>query len=128
MNAPLAPCPCGQVPLVLTIVEGQGCKYAWVVGACCVEWPIEFHTHYKPTNSPECMAFAIKAWNEAPRAVAKPIREALEAAALALDDWLLVYADAERVEQDRARLCEGGTLAYIAEVRQKIRHALGEVP
>ena len=64
----LAPCPCGQIPKKLFIIDsGQGMKWANVCGDCCGEWSIEFRTLYKPFESNECMDLAIKAWNDAPR-------------------------------------------------------------
>lgn len=50
---------------------------------------------------------------------------------LALDDWMRMYApefcDGEKVEETRNRIrAKGGTLAYIASLRQEIREKLGE--
>ncbi len=64
----LKPCPCGQTPTRLGIVDnGQGGKWAAICTDCCGEWSIEFHTDYKPLDSPECMALAVEVWNSAPR-------------------------------------------------------------
>ena len=62
----LAPCPCGKVPNSLTIVP-EDREYAFALGACCGEWHVKFRTNYKPLHSPECMALAQAAWNDAPR-------------------------------------------------------------
>ena len=63
----LAPCPCGKAPDSLTIVPSNGYKHAFAVGDCCGEWHIEFRTNYALLDSPECMALAQEAWNDAPR-------------------------------------------------------------
>ncbi len=64
----LKPCPCGETPKDLAIVDnGQGGKWAEVSGNCCGEWSIEFRTQYFPPDSNECIALAAEAWNEAPR-------------------------------------------------------------
>lgn len=63
----IAPCPCGQTPGRLCIVEQIG-KYALVVGDCCGDWHVEFDTQNKPRRSPEIDALALSAWNAAPRA------------------------------------------------------------
>ena len=63
----LAPCPCGKVPERLIIVPNDGYKHAFAVGECCGDWHIEFRTNYEKFDSPECMAFAQAAWNDAPR-------------------------------------------------------------
>lgn len=61
-------CPCGVIPKELAITGNSNfVKYAYVYGDCCGEWEIEFRTQYKDLESDECMALAIKAWNEAPR-------------------------------------------------------------
>ena len=63
------PCPCGKTPQRLEITDvGQGSKWAAVDGGCCGEWSIEFRTQYYDFQSPECLALATEAWNEAPRA------------------------------------------------------------
>ena len=65
---PLNPCPCGNVPARLDIVDsGQGPKYSLAVGDCCGEWHIEFRSDFSKFDSPECMALAREAWNAAPR-------------------------------------------------------------
>ena len=62
----LAPCPCGEIPDSLCIQEhGQGGKYMIVMGNCCNEWLIEFHTHY--SSEDELRRYARKAWNASPR-------------------------------------------------------------
>ena len=64
-----APCPCGQTPKrLVTSLGGQGYKWANVCGDCCGEWSVEFNTRYKDISTPECMEFAIDAWNKATRA------------------------------------------------------------
>lgn len=66
----LKPCPCGKTPERLGISDGgQGGKYHFVAGDCCSEWMIEFRANYKPIESDECMALAVAAWNESPRAL-----------------------------------------------------------
>lgn len=66
----IKPCPCGKTPKKLYIHDtGQGGKWANVNGDCCGEWEIEFRTGYHSYDSDECMALAIAAWNEAPRAL-----------------------------------------------------------
>lgn len=60
-------------------------------------------------------------------------RGALELSVLAIDDWLHTYADDLCNENDVARSrsriqSRGGTLAYIAEVQQANRKALGIKP
>lgn len=68
-NKKLAICPCGKTPDALCITDnGQGMKWANVTGNCCGEWGVEFRTNYTPLDSDECMALAIDAWNDAPRA------------------------------------------------------------
>ena len=65
----LLPCPCGKTPEKLYIHDtGQGGKWANVNGDCCGVWEIEFRTDYLDYQSDECMALAITAWNDAPRA------------------------------------------------------------
>lgn len=65
----LRQCPCGQIPPSLEINDcGQGSKWAMATPGCCGEWSIEFRTQYFDFESPECMALAVDAWNEAPRA------------------------------------------------------------
>lgn len=53
---------------------------------------------------------------------------ALEAASVALDDWINLYApelcDGARVRQAQKRIAEKGTLAYIADVQQGLRAAI----
>lgn len=60
------PCPCGQIPDSLGI-ESHDSKWAYVFGNCCSGWHIEFRTNYTKLDSPECMEYAIEAWNQAPR-------------------------------------------------------------
>lgn len=62
------PCPCGRVPenLFISRYDYVG-KFAHVCGDCCGEWIIEFGADYLPVDSPECIALAIKAWNDAGR-------------------------------------------------------------
>ena len=65
----LKPCPCGETPSELSISDvGQGRKWANVAPNCCGEWSIEFRTMYKGFDTDECMALAVTAWNNAPRA------------------------------------------------------------
>lgn len=63
----LLACPCGAVPEALGIEEGSSCKWAFTYGDCCNDWHVEFRTHYKEVNTPECMELAIEAWNQAQR-------------------------------------------------------------
>lgn len=63
----LAPCPCGQTPKALSVSEGVSFKNAYVRGACCGEWEIEFRTGYHPAGSNEINALAVAAWNGAQR-------------------------------------------------------------
>lgn len=65
----LQPCPCGEVPDRLDIISHGSAKWAWVYGACCSEWHIEFRTNYHPLESDECAELAEQAWNDSPRAV-----------------------------------------------------------
>lgn len=62
-------------------------------------------------------------------AVERELRAALKRSMTALDDWLNTYAsefcDEKRVMEAHARLDERGTLAYIADVQEKNRRALG---
>lgn len=69
MTKELELCPCGKTPEGLYIADaGQGGKWAYVYGDCCNVWEIEFRTEYNALESDKCMALAIEAWNEAPRA------------------------------------------------------------
>ncbi len=68
MNAPLKPCPCGKTPTALLIVDGPTSRDAYVHGACCGMWEIEFRKGFRRNDSPETMALAVLAWNDAPRA------------------------------------------------------------
>jgi hypothetical protein len=57
------------------------------------------------------------------------MKELLEELAIALDDWLHIYAsdmcDEKDVKESFKRIKEnGGTIAYIATLRQKIRKEL----
>jgi len=65
----LRPCPCGETPEALTLVEGSSCKWAFVSGNCCNEWLIEFRTDYcnLDASEPEIEERMIAAWNNAPR-------------------------------------------------------------
>jgi hypothetical protein len=61
----------------------------------------------------------------------RDMKEALRHSMIALDDWLNTYApefcDEERVKEARKRIMdEGGTLAYIADLQERNRTALGE--
>lgn len=61
----------------------------------------------------------------------RPERKLLRDCSTALDHWLHQYApeqcDMERLkETGRAMLDAGGTLAYIAKLRQRIRKAVGK--
>ena len=64
----LKPCPCGKTPETLIITESEQ-PYRWArsYGNCCGEWEQEFRTYNHSLNSPECMEYAVAAWNEAPR-------------------------------------------------------------
>lgn len=68
----LKACPCGKTPKLLGIQEGSTVKWAWAYGNCCSDWNVEFRTGYKPTDSDECMEYAIEAWNSAQRKAGKP--------------------------------------------------------
>ena len=63
----LARCPCGAVPEWLDIWPADGGARAYVNGSCCRKWKIEFEAHYESWDSPECIALAAQAWNDAPR-------------------------------------------------------------
>ncbi len=63
----LKPCPCGETPTTLIIIDSGSAKWAYVCGDCCGEWNIEFRTQYFPLATEECMALAKKAWNRVPR-------------------------------------------------------------
>ena len=68
MVSNLKPCPCGKIPVVLCITDaGQGRKWANASCNYCGEWTIEFRTEYNDLDSPECLDFAVSAWNNAPR-------------------------------------------------------------
>ena len=61
----------------------------------------------------------------------RDMRDALRASMIALDDWLNTYAsefcDEERVKEAGERIMSGGgTLAYIADLQERNRRALGE--
>lgn len=64
----MKPCPCGKVPDRL-IIEAEIDTPKWARAVCphCGEWNIEFRAQYAHKASPEIMAWAIAAWNEAPR-------------------------------------------------------------
>lgn len=55
-------------------------------------------------------------------------RGALEAASVALDDWLHTYAsefcNSERVRQSYERISEFGTIGYIAQMQKRINEVL----
>ena len=63
----LKPCPCGQIPDQIGVMDGHSVKHAFAYGTCCGEWYIEFRTDYKRADTPECMALAVAAWNGTPR-------------------------------------------------------------
>ena len=64
----LARCPCGKVPMSLSIdADCTKPKWARVAGTCCSEWWVEFRNQYHEIMSAESFALAKKAWNEAPR-------------------------------------------------------------
>ncbi|MCP4354144.1 MAG: hypothetical protein GY793_00665 [Proteobacteria bacterium] len=69
MSSGFRDCPCGKIPIELTIEEGYTCKHAWVAGDCCGGWSIEFRTNYYETDTLECMELATLAWNNAIRAI-----------------------------------------------------------
>jgi hypothetical protein len=58
------------------------------------------------------------------------LREAMQAAIIALDDWTNIYAeefcDPARVEEAKQRVHENGLLHYLATVVQQCRTALKE--
>ncbi len=62
-------------------------------------------------------------------ALERELRAALTRSVTALDDWLNTYApefcDEARVKEASKRLRERGTLAYIADVQEQNREALG---
>ncbi len=61
----------------------------------------------------------------------KAIKEALERSMVALDDWINTYAsefcDPKRVEEAAVRMRERGLLAYLADIQEQNREALGIV-
>ena len=70
--AELKPCPCGETPDTLHIVDnGQGGKWANASGSCCNEWSIEFRTQYFKDGD-ALLELATERWNEAPRATSPP--------------------------------------------------------
>lgn len=69
MSIELKQCPCGKIPNSLFVSYTESQKWANVCGSCCSEWMIEFGTNYHRLDSDECMALAVKAWNNAPRGV-----------------------------------------------------------
>ena len=73
MMEELKPCPCGQTPKVLGVCDnGQGNRWAVVVGDCCGSWEVEFRTRNHALDSAECYAIACEAWNDAPRSTDTP--------------------------------------------------------
>jgi hypothetical protein len=80
----------------------------------------------------EIRAANINGWGNACEAGADRIRAleaALERSRLAIDDWLHLFApelcNADDVARSRSRVMAVGTLAYIADVQQQNRIALG---
>jgi len=64
----IKPCPCGKTPIELYVVDsGQDVRWAQAYANCCGEWIIDFGTKSSPLDSEECMEYALKAWNDAPR-------------------------------------------------------------
>ena len=68
MSEELKPCPCGQTPTKLCLMDtGQGGKWAIAIGNCCDKWSVEFRTGCNPIDSKECYDIAVGYWNDAPR-------------------------------------------------------------
>ena len=68
MSEEIKPCPCGQTPTKLCLMDtGQGMKWGIASGNCCNEWNVEFRTGYNPIDSKECYDIAVGYWNDAPR-------------------------------------------------------------
>jgi len=65
----LRPCPCGETPEELILVEGSSAGSAFVSGSCCDEWLVEFRTRYYDltADNPEMEKRMVAAWNAAPR-------------------------------------------------------------
>lgn len=64
----LQPCPCGKTPTALQITGDEQAKWAHVSGNCCGTWEVEYRNNYAKLASPEAMALAKSAWNDADRA------------------------------------------------------------
>lgn len=67
----IKPCPCGKTPPSLSITGTPRAKWAYVAGACCGMWEVEFRNDYSELNSVDSNRRALEAWNEAPRASAE---------------------------------------------------------
>ena len=65
----LKPCPCGETPQSLIIMDKLCGKWIEVSGMCCGEWTIETRNNYATGDERDDNA-AI-GWNEAPRATNK---------------------------------------------------------
>ena len=66
MPSELKPCPCGQVPERLYILEDK-VKWNTVQAGCCGDWVLEFRANWLHHKDPECMELAIAEWNRAKR-------------------------------------------------------------
>jgi len=62
----LKPCPCGQTPTDLGILDGITHRWRYAVPNCCGEWIIEFGVDY-PEYKGTIKRKAEQAWNNAPR-------------------------------------------------------------
>ncbi len=60
-------CPCGKIPDKLLLSHPHVGPYAYVVGSCCADWHVEFHTRRYDFQTSECLDYATKAWNNAKR-------------------------------------------------------------
>jgi hypothetical protein len=59
----LAPCPCGETPSELSIMDGDTYRWRRVCGNCCGMWEIEVRVNALDNVEDECR----RAWNDAPR-------------------------------------------------------------
>lgn len=66
MTEKLKPCPCGETPEGLEIIDNNS-KWYHAYGFCCGEWIIEFRSFYHPVESKEAYDLAVEAWNRMPR-------------------------------------------------------------
>lgn len=105
---------------VTDTADGSGCDAPYVV--------IELTVWDDIQQERDALALAV-----APLDPTQVLREALERSRVAIDDWLNIHApefcDEARVAEARERIhAHGATLAYITDVQQQTRAALGHDP